>query len=130
MPQFEKHFTVNEARSLLPDLRRRFQELHDLRDAIKVGASRHDQARQKSEDNGGGGDQAVSYLEANVRFQEILREIAELGIQVKDVHSGLVDFPHMMDGNEVFLCWQLGEDTLSYWHEIEAGFAGRKLLSS
>ena len=130
MSQFEKHFTVGEARSLLPDLKRKFQELHDLRDAIKVGAPRHEEARKNSEGNGGGGDQAVSYLEANVRFQEILREIAELGIEVKDVGRGLVDFPHMMAGKEVFLCWQLGEDTLSFWHELEAGFAGRKLLSS
>jgi hypothetical protein len=130
VPQFDKHFTVNEARSLLPDLKRKFQELHDLRDAIKVGAPRHEEARQKSEGNGGGGEQAVSYLEANVRFQEILGEIGEMGVQVKDVQRGLVDFPHMKDGNEVFLCWQLGEATLSFWHEIEAGFAGRKLLAS
>ena len=130
MTQFQIHFTVNEARGLLPDLKRKFQELHDLRDAIKVGAPRHEEARQKSEGNGGGGEQAVPYLEANVRFQEILREIAESGIQVKDVHRGLVDFPHMMDGKEVFLCWQLGEETLSFWHEIEAGFAGRRLLAS
>ena len=67
-------------------------------------------------------------MAANVRFQEILRDLAEAGIEVKDVGRGLVDFPHLREGQEVFLCWELGEETVSYWHEIEAGYAGRKLL--
>ena len=130
MPHFDKHFTPAQARALLPDLRRAFQELHDLRDAIKVGAARHDQSREQSDGNGGGGDQAVLYMEANVRFQEILNDLSERGIQIKDVGRGLVDFPCIQDDQEVFLCWELGEETISYWHEIEAGFAGRQLLAS
>jgi len=130
MPLFRKHFTVAEARAEIPELKRNFQELHDLRDAIKVGAPRHDKARKAGEGNGGGGADAGAYMVANVRFQEIVRQISDRGIQVKDLKKGLVDFPHLRDENEVFLCWHLGEETISYWHEIEAGYAGRKLLES
>lgn len=128
MPMFDRHFTLAEARALLPELKRSFQELHDLRDAIRVGAPRHEGARQAADGNGGGGERAVSYIQASARFQQIIRDLQERGIQIKDINSGLVDFPHLRDGKEVFLCWQVGEDTISYWHEIEAGFAGRKLL--
>jgi hypothetical protein len=130
MPRFKKHFTLAEARAQLPQLKRRFQELYDLRDAIKAGAPRHAAARESDEGNGGGGEGAGAYMETNIRFQQIIRAIQESGIQVKDLDRGLVDFPHLRDGQEVFLCWQLGEDTISYWHEIEAGYAGRRLLES
>ena len=127
---FSKHFTLQEARAQLPYLRRTFRELHDLRDALRVSAARHEPARKQADGNGGGTPGAVSYLQASGRFQELLREVSEAGIQLKDLESGLVDFPHLQDGDEVFLCWKLGEDTISYWHEIDSGFAGRKLLPS
>jgi hypothetical protein len=60
---------------------------------------------------------------------EYARELDNLGVQLKDPHTGLVDFPAWMDGHEVLLCWRLGEEKVSYWHEIEAGFAGRKQLT-
>lgn len=128
--KFSKHFTLPEARALLPSLRRRFQELHDLQDVLRVAAPRHEPARKVKDGNGGGTPGAVSYLQASGRFQQILREFAELGLQVKDLEAGLVDFPHIKDGQEVFLCWKLGEETIDYWHELETGFAGRKMLAS
>lgn len=127
---FTRHFTVSEARAALPYLRRTFRELHDLRDALRVASPRHEPARKHSDGNGGGTPGAVSYLEASGRFSELLREVSEAGIEIKDLESGLVDFPHLREGVEVFLCWKLGEDTISYWHEIDSGFAGRKLLPS
>ena len=130
MPQFDKHFTLVEARAELTFLKRSFQELQDLSDAIKAGAPRHNATRKASSGNGGGGEQSGAYVEANVRFQELLTEIKERGIQIKDVDQGLVDFPYMMGDREVFLCWVVGEETISYWHEIAAGFAGRQLLDS
>lgn len=128
--KFPIHFTLAEARAALPELKRQFQMLYDLRDAIRVGAARHEESRKAHEGNGGGGHDAGAYMDANIRFQEIVQEITQRGIQLKDLDRGLVDFPHIREGQEVFLCWQLGEDTISYWHEIETGFAGRKLLES
>jgi hypothetical protein len=57
------------------------------------------------------------------------RELEELGIQLKDPRLGLVDFPSEMNGRAVLLCWRLGESEVRYWHEVDAGYAGRQPLS-
>jgi hypothetical protein len=57
-------------------------------------------------------------------------EIRDLGVQMKGFDTGLVDFPAEIDGRPVLLCWQLGEESVQYWHEEDAGFAGRQPLSS
>jgi hypothetical protein len=62
------------------------------------------------------------------RLQEYVRELLALGVEPKDCLKGLVDFPCHMDGREVYLCWQLGEPEVLYWHELDAGFAGRQPL--
>ena len=62
------------------------------------------------------------------RMKEYCRELEELGIELKDARAGLIDFPCWMDGHEVYLCWRLGEPEVAYWHELEAGFAGRQKL--
>lgn len=127
---FKRHFTLQEARAQLSRLRRAFQELHDLADSIRATSPRHADARKAADGNGGSDAGSGPYMEVNVRFQAILAELGEEGIQIKDVRRGLVDFPHLKEGREVLLCWQLGEETISYWHELETGFAGRRLLES
>lgn len=127
---FKKHFTLQEARARLGGLRRTFQELHDLAGSLRATAHKHAASRAAADGNGGGRTDSGRYMDINLRFQEILKELDDEGIQVKDVGRGLVDFPHLRDGREVLLCWQLGEETISYWHEIETGFAGRELLES
>ncbi len=57
-----------------------------------------------------------------------IAEIDELGITVKDLDMGLIDFPCLRDGREVYLCWKLGEPGIDWWHEIDAGYAGRQPL--
>jgi hypothetical protein len=62
-------------------------------------------------------------------IRALLLEIAELGVEVKDLDGGLIDFRTSLRGREVYLCWRLGEgDRISYWHDLEGGFAGRKLI--
>ena len=62
-------------------------------------------------------------------IEALLREIAELGVEVKDIDVGLIDFRTRMRGREVYLCWKLGEgDRISYWHDVDAGFRGRKII--
>lgn len=59
----------------------------------------------------------------------LLKDIAELGVEVKDPDRGLIDFRTKLRGRDVYLCWQLGEGSrISYWHDLEAGFAGRRLI--
>ena len=62
-------------------------------------------------------------------IEALLREVAELGIEVKDPERGLIDFRAKMRGREVYLCWKLDDgDRVSFWHELDAGFAGRKII--
>ena len=62
--------------------------------------------------------------------RDTLGEIDEIGVQVKDLEQGLLDFPCMMEGRTVLLCWKLGEPEIGYWHSEEDGFAGRKPLDA
>jgi hypothetical protein len=127
MALYEKHFTVDEARAWLPELRRRFERIRGLAADLRSMQVEHDEAQRLIRGNGHS-PKAVPY-EARVReLQEAVREIVAAGIEVKDVERGLVDFPHWRDGEEVFLCWQLGEEDLGYWHRIEDGYAGRQPL--
>lgn len=59
-----------------------------------------------------------------------IAEIRQLGVEIKGLDTGLVDFPGEVNGKPAFLCWQLGEESVQYWHEEDAGFAGRQPLSS
>ena len=62
-------------------------------------------------------------------IEALLRELAELGVEVKDADRGLVDFRGVMRGREVYLCWQLGEpEHIAFWHDLDAGFAGRRII--
>jgi hypothetical protein len=124
---FDRHFTLNEARSELPrlrdDLLRLQQELARLQNQHEAAAP----AREHSDGNGGGA--AVSgYLQSRTTVGSIIEAIQERGIQIKDPARGLVDFPHIRNGREVFLCFLLGEEDIRYWHDIEAGFGGRQPL--
>ena len=83
----------------------------------------------------GGGIPPASLAEATAAVAELARELARLvdeigscGAQVKDLDSGLVDFPARRRGETVLLCWKLGEEEIRYWHRIEDGFAGRRPL--
>jgi hypothetical protein len=62
------------------------------------------------------------------RMREYVQELSNLGVELKDYRSGLIDFPCWMDDHEVYLCWRLGEPEVAHWHELDSGFAGRRKL--
>jgi hypothetical protein len=76
----------------------------------------------------GGGDPGRQVGEAFLEVRRILVELTEAGIVVRDVDRGLIDFPSIRDGREVYLCWQFGEDAIGWWHDLESGFGGREPL--
>jgi len=124
-----KIFTVQEANALLPEVRNitgKIQRAH------RQLAQYRDQARQASEaaEQGGGGiAEGVAYAAILTVLTTQLTELEALGVQLKDFERGLVDFPSLRDGRVVLLCWQLGEgDELEWWHDVDAGFAGRTPL--
>lgn len=126
-------FTIEEANNTLPLVRRivsdavrdywRWQE--KVREYEEVAANRL--VNQPNEE----ADRLEHEAQQLARdIDGYLAEIRELGVEMKGFDTGLVDFPAEMDGRSVLLCWQLGEESVQYWHEEDAGFAGRRPLPS
>ena len=132
----ERHFTVEEATEALATVRPLVERMVAHRRAL-VEAQRR-RAGLAAAIGGNGGDMVQSELaeaaETVEREAEALgrciRQIEELGVLVKDLDVGLVDFPALRDGEEVLLCWRLGEIAIEYWHGLDEGFAGRKRLDA
>jgi hypothetical protein len=125
VPQFDKHFTLEEARAWLPDLRRRFEQIHVLYAEISELQKEYERVSELVRMNGHAPKQ-TGFEDRALALKEQVQEIIKAGIEIKDISRGLVDFPHWRDSEEVFLCWELGEDELLFWHRIEDGFGGRQ----
>lgn len=126
---FRRYFTVEEARALLPTLRPLMQRVQRI--AHELGADLGQRALLSvwSHAIGNGGNPRASRLWARLHeLMECLQQIHATGALVKDVHLGLVDFPHWRDGRVVFLCWRCDEDDIYFWHELDAGYRGRQPL--
>jgi hypothetical protein len=127
MHHYQKHFTLDEARALLPTLRSLFKDAHVRRERVRRADAALGKMMQKTGDDLGGplvNSLLLDLLQMNTQLQRI----RELGIEVKDLDRGLVDFPHLRDGREVFLCWELDEDDIEFWHDLDGGYAGRERL--
>ena len=122
----ERHFSVTEANELLPRLEPMLGKLRAARDRL-TDAEVHEALGEASSGNGGG-QPGRQVGEAFLELRGLLATLQEIGLVVRDVDRGLVDFPAIRDGREVYLCWQLGEDQVEYWHDLESGFAGRQPL--
>jgi hypothetical protein len=122
-----RYYTVDEANALLPTLRRILAELIEARQHITDAEPELWEILEKSVRNGGG-KKAGTFLKDFEIVQQNVRAIDALGIEIKDINTGLIDFWSKRDGREVYLCWRYGEDEVTHWHEIDAGFAGRQPL--
>ncbi|HWP44848.1 MAG TPA: DUF2203 domain-containing protein, partial [Blastocatellia bacterium] len=98
------------------------------RDAILDMRVELDRAREKAEQNGGS-PLGPRYLVHLIAFSEAVQAIETLGVLIKDFRTGLIDFPYDLDGRIVYLCWKPDEEEINWWHETDAGFAGRRLLT-
>ncbi len=76
-----------------------------------------------------GGELVNAMVRSMAELQSIFSEFYGRELQIKDLDRGLIDFPSMMGGREVFLCWENGEDDVEFWHELDSGYAGRERLS-
>jgi hypothetical protein len=122
----ERHFTREEANALLPQLTALLTQLREARDEL-TDAEAHEALAEAAPANGGGeeGRQVgVAFLEV----RRLLETVEQAGIVLRDIDRGLVDFPALIDGREVYLCWELGEDDVGYWHDLEGGYGGREPL--
>jgi hypothetical protein len=124
--QFSKHYSVEEARALLPQVRQWLDQLDHLKQrATKLG-QRVESLLDSGNDIGG---PSVNELARTLgEMKGVLSEFASREILVKDVERGLIDFPSLREGREVFLCWEKDEEEIEFWHEIDSGYPGRERL--
>ena len=124
--RFDKHYTLDEARALLPQARGWLKRLNELRRELE----RYDKrlASLMASGNDVGGELVNTWIRTLAALQEVLSEFQKREIQIKDVERGLIDFPAILGGKEVFLCWEQGEDDIEFWHDLHSGYAGRERL--
>jgi len=124
-----KLFTVEEANSLLPSVRPIVKAIQIAHRRVLSFQQAAKEAAQGAEFGGGGLAEGGQYAQLLIDLSLHASRIESLGIQLKDYRQGLIDFPSMRDGRVVLLCWKADEgDQLEWWHDIEAGFAGRQPL--
>jgi len=126
-------FTLDEASSLLP-------RLCQLLPQIQESKSKHDQLQEKAAEyahlmssNGRNIEKELNetrqeLAQATTELNHLIERVQEMGCKLKDIEQGLVDFRTEREGREVYLCWKLGEPDIRWWHELDAGFAGRRRL--
>ena len=122
MPQY---FTLEEANEALKVIHPLMNEVQAIRQKILANQPEAWPAIEKSAGNGG--NRALSDMVQDFeRFDMLIHQIQDTGAQIKDINIGLLDFSALKDGREVYLCWQYGEGEIAFWHEVEAGYAGRQ----
>jgi hypothetical protein len=123
------YFTLEEANQTLIFIRPLMDEVQAIREKIVSKQPEAWTAIEKSVGNGG--NRALSNLIQDFdRLDSLVHRILDTGVLIKDVNIGLLDFPALRQGREVYLCWQYGEDEIAFWHEVDEGFAGRQPIST
>jgi hypothetical protein len=124
--QFQKHYTREEARALLPEVRQWLKRIAELHADLEKLEGRLSGLMAPGCDLGG--DMVNKWVTTLASLEEVLVEFQRREIQVKDIARGLVDFPAIIGAKEVFLCWEQDEEDIEFWHELDAGYAGRERL--
>lgn len=120
----ERRFTLEEAEAELPHLRELLPELREARRRVLASGERVRGVARRN----GGGREGTDYWRAIEALRRGVEDVAGRGIVLRDADSGLVDFPAEREGRLVYLCWRLGEDRVAHWHDVDAGFGGRRPL--
>jgi hypothetical protein len=124
-----KIFTIQEANALLPSVRDVLGKIQRIHRKLAKYRKEAQKAVEGAEQGGGGIPDGVLYAQLLTKLTTLITGLEGLGVQIKDFERGLVDFPSLRDGRVVLLCWQMGEgDQLEFWHDVDAGFAGRTPL--
>jgi hypothetical protein len=124
--QFTKHYTRDEAKALLPQVRKWLRQLEQARDLLLKYDKRLSALMEPGRD--AGGDLVNSWARAMADFRGSMGEFQRREILIKDIDRGLLDFPAIIGGREVFLCWEKDEEDIEFWHDLETGYGGRERL--
>jgi hypothetical protein len=122
----ETFYSVDEANALVPKLKPLLERVRATQAALAADKTVA-VAKEKAAHNGGGLP-ATHVSELQHRLERDLRQLQEWGIVLRDPSIGLIDFFHQRAGETVFLCWQLGEGKVEWWHPVHMGIAGRQRL--
>ena len=122
-----RYFTVQEANEALSMIRPLVEQIMAIRQ--KILENRPAVWPVVAKAAGNGGSREASLMEQDFkRLDGLVRQVRATGAVMKDINQGLVDFLSLRDGHEVYLCWQVGEAQILYWHELDEGFAGRQTI--
>ena len=122
----ERHYSVEQANAAIGWVRERLERMRAARE--QLGDEEARAALSEAAPTNGGGAPGTVVSEAFVELREALLELHEMDVVLRDLERGLLDFPALRDGREVYLCLEDGEDEIGYWHDIEAGYGGRQPL--
>lgn len=124
--RFTKHYTREEATALLPLVRGWLEKL----DQVRAEAEKYDRRLGALMEAGrdAGGSVVNGWVRTLANLREVVGEFQRREIFIKDVERGLIDFPAIIGGREVFLCWERGEDDVEFWHDLDSGYAGRERI--
>ncbi len=124
-----RYFTLQEANETLKFIRPLMDEVQRIRQKIIDKQPEVWPVIERSVGNGG--NRALSQMALDFeKLDALVHRIQDTGALIKDMNTGLLDFPALRAGQEVYLCWQIGEESIEYWHEVEAGFAGRQPIDT
>jgi hypothetical protein len=126
LTQHARHYTVEQANAALEWVGERLERLRVARVQLSDEDAREALGEAAPSNGGGAPGRVVS--EAFLELQRTLGELQAMEVVLRDLERGLVDFPALRDGREVYLCWESGEDEIGYWHDLEAGYGGRQPL--
>jgi hypothetical protein len=122
----ERHYTVEQAEAARPWVAERVERIQDALEALRMPAART--AMEELDATVGGAWPGPDVAVAVLSLFSAAEQLEAMDIVLRDADRGLVDFPSIRDGEEVYLCWQAGEPRVAWWHEPDAGFAGRQPL--
>jgi hypothetical protein len=125
--QHERHYSLDEANASLSGVAQLLERLRAARERLSDSEARA--ALSEAGPTNGGGEPGRTVSEAFLALRDGLVELREREVVLRDLERGLVDFPALRDGREIYLCWEEGEDEIAFWHEPDTGFAGRKPLT-
>lgn len=127
LPFMPKYYTLNEANETLNLIRPMLEEMMEIAAKVRENQPELWELVRKSAGNGGNPRLSKLLVEFD-HLDAMYHQVQDMGIEIKDLTIGLIDFTALRAGREVYLCWKYGEGEIQFWHEIEAGFAGRQII--
>ena len=125
--EHERHYTLDEANAAIPAVRAQLERLRAAREGLNDEEARA--ALDEAGPGNGGGPPGRVVSDAFMQMRSSLMELQAMEVVLRDLDRGLADFPSLRDGREIYLCWVESEDEIGFWHELDAGFAGRQPLA-